>query len=728
MERRYPPPDAIQVTLTGRWRDGAAAGDDVDTLHDQLHLRLGGRALTAHLDPVPVVATVTKLAHAVADVLDGGRRHVTTHVGDEPLELRRDDGLQLSLGLSSARPTLVAAPVDGDTFRASLLTLGHSLLEALPVHPATELLADAIDRLDSLRRPRLPFDSSASDVTPAVVPSGRGQIAFGFRSNLAATGTVQLEARLGPHVVPGGRATLVDMADALVAAVEAALQTRNWPDGLQSHSLDAGADRRLAFTRADGRLFVSVVDRGTHDLCPRVEVTLPALARAVRLFVERTRAHARPPDAAALATVARTIDELDTWARALAEEDVVGSATPPDGWSPYVAAERAPDRDPLPVRGLHHMAYRRGWRREAPGLRATDAHGDLLLVYDIGGLTALQRPDGVAAWHIPDLHPLDDGPPGFATARDGGLVCFDARTGARLWRAPRGGADASPRRVHTCGSVVLVEAADRALRGLDAATGRRVWRRRTCFGAVLGVASHGPLAWMAAEDGFAYGLRVADGAERFRVALPGDPEGPPVLCEAGLLLTVHRAPADESSLVMLDPLTGATRWDRGLDGTAARAPQIVGDTALVVLDDGAEACVARVDLTDGATRWQHPVEPGAEPAVVRGVGERVFAKSADGSVCALDLDTGAPLWTVDGDDPELSLMLNAPPVVARGVLLVPGTRVRVIDPDTGRVVQALDCAELVPGWLHAWPDGDLAIAEDDAVAHYLLGGHLALVG
>ncbi len=728
MEQTTPPPAAIDVTLDGRWRDGATAGDDVETLRDHLSIRIGDRALTAHLDPVLVLATVTQLVHAVADILDGGRRHVTVPIGDEPLELERSDGLRLSLGRGRERPMLVSAPVDGDSMRDSLLALGKALLAGLPLHSATEMLADAVDRLDSLRRPRLLFEATSTDVAPAVVPSGRGPIAFGFRPNLAATGAVQLEARLGPHVVPGGRAALLDMADALVAAVEAALQTRNWPDGLQSHSLDPASDRRLAFMRRDGVLLVSVVDRGGYDLCPPVEVTPQALARAVRLFVERSREHARPPDVRALGSLARTIRELNAWARALAGGDLVGSAEPPDGWTEYEADERHPDEDPLPVRGLHHMAYRRGWRREAPGLRATDAHEDLLLVYDTGGLTALRRVDGVAAWHLPDVHPLDDAPPGFATAHDGALVCFDTVSGARRWRAPRGGADASPRRVHACGEVILVEAADRALRGLDARTGRRVWRLRTRYGAVLGVATHGPLAWMAAEDGFAYALQVADGAERFRVALPEEPEGPPQLSEAGILFAVHRAPADESSLVMLDPLTGATRWRRSLDGTAARAPQIVGGAALVVIDDGAEACVARVDLDDGALRWQHPVESGAEPAVVRGVGERVFAKSADGSVCALDLCTGAPLWTVDGDDPELALMLNAPPVVARGVLLVPGTRVRVIDPDTGRVVQALDCAELVPGWLHAWPDGDLAIAEDDAVAHYLLGGHLALVG
>jgi hypothetical protein len=60
-------------------------------------------------------------------------------------------------------------------------------------------------------------------------------------------------------------------------------------------------------------------------------------------------------------------------------------------------------------------------------------------------------------------------------------------------------------------------------------------------------------------------------------------------------------------------------------------------------------------------------------------------------------------------------------------LLVPGAAIRVLDPRSGRLIQVLDCGELTPDWLHVWPDGNLAIAEDEAVVRYTLGGHLALV-
>ena len=705
----------IHLTLSERWRRDAAAGVPPDQLVDAVNLRVGDRAITAHLDPVPVVPTLTGLVHALADVLDGGRQSASSMMSCERIEFASDGGLRLSVGMG-ARATLVSAPVDGD-----------ALLDALPAHTAVDELADALDRLASLQRPRLPSTAGPDDVPPAVAPSGRGPLAFGFRPSLSAREVVRLEVRLGAAFVPGGRASLTSFADALVSAVEATLQTRGWPPGMQIHALDPTADRRLSLWRTDDGLSASVIDSGDHDLCEPVTVSSAALAAAVQRFVDRSRAHARPAEAGTLASLARNARELATWSRALASADRLGPAEPPAGWTAYATEARPSEDDPLPVRGLHFLAYRRGWRREAPGLEAIDATADQLLVYDAGGLTALRRHDGTAAWHVPDLHPLDAAPPGFAAHRSGALVRFDPQAGAQLWRAPMRGA-ATPRRVHACGSIVLAESADRALRGLDADTGRSVWRQRTLYGVVTGVTTHGPVAWMTAEDGFVSALHIADGSERFRIAMADDPEGPPQLTEAGLLLTQHRAPTDESTLVMLDPLTGAVRWRRALDGATTRAAHVSRGAALLVIDDGAFAQVVCIALSDGALRWSHAIESATEPTILRAVGEQVFAKSADGSVNALSFEDGAAQWTVEGDDPDLSLLTNAPPVVARGVLLVPGTRVRVIDPETGRVVQALDCGELVPGWLHAWRDGDLAIAEDDAVAHYLLGGHLALVG
>ena len=727
LEPTEPASESVELRLSGRWREDLESGAAPASITAWFDLRLGERAITAHFDPLPLLTSLTALTHGVADLLDGGRREVEVALGEERLTGVAGTPLRISLGLPDGRATVVDVAVDGARLRASVLATARQVLDATTTSGEGEALADAVDRLETLRRPRLPSAAVATGPGTSQTPSGRGPVGFGYRVP-RRDGPARLDIRLGTHVVAAGQASLVELLESLATALTAAFSARNWPDGEQTHTLPGRTDHGLRLTRREGVLAASVVDDSGHALCPPVPVTLLELARAWRRVAEKARGHVTDvPESNHLRTLGREARELCVWAAALIEGDRFGPAEPPEGFSGPLSIAPAPAPEPLPVSGLHRVAYRRGWRREAPGLAAVGATETHLLVYDGGGLTALTRHDGVTTWHLVDLRPLSGAPAGYALTPTGGLVRFDPASGAQVWRA-RATAGGAPRRVHVGAEVVLLESEDRHLTAVDVDDGRRLWRRVTHYGAVLGVAAQGPLAWVVAEDDFVTGLSVSDGVERFRVGLGADLAGAPQLTGHGLLQAVHDVLGDESGLVMLDPLTGQTRWRRGLGGSAHRAPVVVGDAALVVIDDGTAAQVLRIDLADGATRWSHSMSWVLDTPLLQAEGDRVFAKSSDGSVCALSIADGAPLWVVDGDDPNLELMHIAPPVVARGVLLVPGTRVRVVDPQTGRVVQALDCGELVPGWLHAWPDGDLAIAEDEAVAHYLLGGHLALVG
>ncbi len=715
---------AIRVSLAGEWRVGASREEDPEGLLDHLRIQVGEHAVTAHIDPVPVLQVVTQLAHAVADVLDGSRQTTTVTIGREQLHLRAaPGGLRLTIG-DGEREVLVDAPVDGATLRESLLAEAAGLVDALPA-AATAPLADATLRLACLDRPREDTLPPRPTSPQAVVPAGRGRVAFGVRST-SGDGS-RLEVRLGEHVLVVGRAPLGELVEGLAGAVEATLQTRDWPDGVVCHGLDGRAERRLQVTREESQSWLSVTDRGGHVLCPPVPVTPLELAESVCRFLERARRHPRWADDSDVAMAARAARDLSRWARELAEGDRFSDAPPPEGWQAFAEPGAAPVTDPLPVAGLHHLAYRRGWRREAPGLQRVDADAERLLVFCDDRVEAVGREDGRTRWTLADVQPLGSSSPGFAVA-EGALVRFDPATGDVVWRAARHGVDAPLRSARLSRDRVLAGTTDGALLGLDAATGRLRWRYRTAHGAVLEVALHGPLAWITAEDGFLHGVRLADGGDRFRVQLYSEPEGPPLLTPAGLLVGAHRTPADAAQVTLHDPLSGRVRWTRPLDAPLGRPVELHGGALYAVTDDCAEAAVLRIELDTGEVAWSHVLPAGTEAPVARATDTHLFVKSADGAVTTLDPASGDVLWAVGGDDPEQWLRENAPPVATRGVLLVPGTRVRVLDPETGRVVQALDCAELIPGWLHAWPDGDIAIAEDDAVAHYLLGGHLALVG
>lgn len=505
------------------------------------------------------------------------------------------------------------------------------------------------------------------------------------------------------------------LPETLVAGLEAVLQTRAWPTGMHRLRLDRAGHLRLGVRHRDGGLEITLLDRGDRPLGRAVHSTLTGFAEAIARFVEAAAADDPQP--------ASTAADLLRWAEALDRGDRRAAGDEGGEWRPPRRTRRE-TVDRLPVRGLRHLAYRRAWRREAPGLAGVAAEADRLMVFDDDGLSALDRETGAIRWHHAGLRPVQGPEPmRFALDAEGAPVAIEA-DGRLRWRGETQG-EAPIRRIQGAGDRVLLLAAGQVT-GLGADDGRMRWRYAIHYGEVAGLVAHGPMAWLAGEDGFVHGLRVDSGEERFAVALGGEPEGGPRLIERGLVVGSNRAPDRTARVVCLDPLTGARLWEQVLDGALVAAPTCRDRWVVCLLDDGVAMRAAALDPTSGAVRWQRPIEggPGVHAQIIDGT---LYTKAIDGAVEALDPDAGTLRWRVMGDDPELSLRRNTPLIACRGLLLLPGTVIRALDPADGRQVHVLDCGELVPDWMHAWPEGDLAIAEDDAVARYLLGGHLALV-
>lgn len=506
------------------------------------------------------------------------------------------------------------------------------------------------------------------------------------------------------------------LPEALVAGLEAVLQTRSWPAGLHRLRLDRAGHRRLGVRHRDGGVEITLLDRGDRRVGPAAQSTLSGFAEAIARFVDAAPDEDPQP--------ASTAAELVRWAEALDRGDrrAVGGGEGEADWRPARRARReAVDR--LPVRGLRHVAWRRAWRREAPGLCGVAAEDERLVVFDDAGMTALDRESGAICWHHAELRPVDGPAPlRFALDGEGAPVAIEG-DGRIAWRgaAPE---QAPIVRVQPAGERALLVAAGEVT-ALDAGDGRARWRYAIHYGEVAGVATQGPMVWLSGEDGFVHGLRVEDGAERFAVALGGEPAGGPRLCEGGLVVGSTRAPDRMAQVLCLDPASGARRWAATLDGGLIDAPRCRGEHVVCLLDDGVQARVVTLDPARGAVRWQRDLDgAGVRAQLIEGT---LYVKAMDGAVDALDPATGALRWRVEGDDPDASLRRNTPLIACRGLILLPGTVIRALDPADGRQVHVVDCGELVPDWMHAWPAGDLAIAEDEAVARYLMGGHLALV-
>ncbi len=522
-----------------------------------------------------------------------------------------------------------------------------------------------------------------------------------------------LLARLGPTRVETDPLPLARLRRRLVAGLQAVLEHHGHASPPPRFALDARGRRAVRTHRSGSTWALAIVDRAGHPVQPEVTATLSQVAEAISAWLARVGVGG---------PVRRRAARLQAWAAALDAGHVVLDdaplATPADP-----SAQRPPPVEPLPVAALRHLAYRRAWRREAPGLQAIRQTGDLLLVHDAEGLRALDRRTGDTRWRRPDLRPAP-APAGFALAADDGLVAYAPATGAVRWRAPL--PPAGLHRVVEAGERVLLVGHDHRVRALDARHGRARWHFAAFHGAILGCVAAGPRIWLTGEDGFVHGLAARDGRPRFRAPLDGEPAGPPQPTAQGLLVVRHDSGALTDNALLLDPDSGSRRWSRPLDGAAA-ATAADDEAAYFVVDEGLGARLCAFDLRDGRLRWGAALGGvGPTPRLTLGP-DAIYLKQTDGRVRAHAPGDGRLRWTAPPDDDDLALSTNAPIVACRGLLLSPGTAVRALDPRDGRVVHTLDCGELVPRWMRVWPEGDVVIAEDDAVASYRLGGHLALV-
>ena len=295
------------------------------------------------------------------------------------------------------------------------------------------------------------------------------------------------------------------------------------------------------------------------------------------------------------------------------------------------------------------------------------------------------------------------------------LTGVDLATGRRLWSASLRTNSIAPAPVTGAGVFCLPggeELGEDGLVAYEAATGRRIWRYRT--GRVMGAAVvAGGLCHVADQDGFLYGVALANGSARWRQRVTERLEGATPAAGGGLVAVlapdrrVHALEAATGAprwrsepvegeapvlgpsgevpplvagglvyvggpagvLTALDARTGVRRWAHqgtgaGADDVSARArhraPVVGGGVA--VLDDGAGTLVA-LDAATGRVRWRQPVPTGSGRLPVI-AGRFVYLAAADG-VHGFDLATGRPSFRLGRDDmPEEALSVAAEGLVA----------------------------------------------------------------
>jgi hypothetical protein len=127
----------------------------------------------------------------------------------------------------------------------------------------------------------------------------------------------------------------------------------------------------------------------------------------------------------------------------------------------------------------------------------------------------------------------------------------------------------------------------------------------------------------------------------------------------------------------------------------------------------------------GQTRWQRALHLGQGPYALARQRGGVLVTSILGAAVRLD-EAGEVLWRVGAAGEPLTRAL--PAVTARGVVLLPGERVRAVEPTGGQVL-----AEVLagPGLVALLADSQLNLfflGDLGTLSAYRLGTHFAVVG
>jgi outer membrane protein assembly factor BamB len=693
----------LRIRVGASWKDDpelrvALARGRAAAAHviDAIAIEVDGVDLGAGRAEGEVLAAVEELVHAAARLVAGGHR-AAVHFADGGLELllRRRGGSALLTLVALERPSRVVASeveVELPALARAAREAGEALLADLAAlgGPASDWGAGVEQALSRLAAARHAGDAERPP-PPGVRPPPRRprrdapSCGFELRDDEGLLGSYDgVGADLGSLLAPG----------------------RVWiraPGGDEVLTLDGAPFLVLRDLAAFGERIAAA--RRTR--APRAEATLAARgSRRVRLVVDLaagTLAAGGPPQRCAALPLARALLEaaLDLCGAAIARH-------PAQARNPYVAElrraaagalehvaelaagdrtreggaavrsrRRTLPRAPLAPGRMRRIAFRRAWSADVgpPAGEGLWRAADLVVAAGETAVAALDAGTGAERWRAAGARWAARAGDLLCAARGGAVACHDLATGRERWSRQLAGG--LPRALTAPGAGrPLVLAAGPALFALDPASGRILWRFEPPAARALQLAAFGPLALAASDAGFLYALD-ASGRLEWRLHLPGPPTGPPqpLGSDGAVLCATDRGGA----LVRFDAASGRRRFEAPLEFTPT-APAVPFAGLLGVCGAVAgDPVVAAVDSA-GALAWTDAA-PLAGPLAGAEVPIGLLVKTAGGACAALGRD-GEVRWAGGGDSrhPPPS---NLAPVAARGVALVPGETVAVLDPASG---------------------------------------------
>lgn len=304
---------------------------------------------------------------------------------------------------------------------------------------------------------------------------------------------------------------------------------------------------------------------------------------------------------------------------------------------------------------------------DAPVLAIDDGN---LVVVDRGGSVALIDARGESRWTFrsgdlsglltrPHLH----GDHVLVGSLDGDLRALDRRTGSVVWSLPDLPTEVGPVLV---GDQLLVATTGRQLVAVDLRS-RAVAAQQAQPDDVRGnLLAAGRLVVATGANGrvAAYSLPGLEPA--WQVAMAGFGEVSAALAQGAVVVA-----GDHGDVAALDLATGAVRWHRRADVETLGAPVVDEQTVLLATPQR----ILRFALADGKDRpGLSQGEASWADAPVR-TATRILAPSRDGTIHVFDLQTGNPLYRIEGSKRGAKVL----PHGKRVVVALPDRRVLFFD-------------------------------------------------
>jgi outer membrane protein assembly factor BamB len=287
------------------------------------------------------------------------------------------------------------------------------------------------------------------------------------------------------------------------------------------------------------------------------------------------------------------------------------------------------------------------------------------------------------------------------------VFAADTRTGAIRWTVARAPDPPVVPAVDEDGATLVYPEGTgdaRAVIGLDLATLAVRWRFKPDAEVRSAPAADGNTFYVASRIGTISALDARTGTERWSFDADGTVFGPIAVSDGVVYVAAEDTVSFETTVYAIDAADGAQRWQFKPQrrGVFASGPAVDGERVFLGFGDGS---VRALGISNGSPVWTRTLAlgqgfgPGSAPALVEG---DLLVASRDGSVSRLDGATGERRWRFRAPG---GFVQSSPLVVGDSV--VAGSAdgfIVALDLETGRRVWQLD--------LRGGPIGAIAPAGD----------------